>query len=30
VVEAHGWDIRVTDSNDDGTRFEVTGVDTSE
>ena len=30
VVEAHGWDIRVTDSNDDGARFEVTGVDTPE
>lgn len=30
VVEAHGWDIRVTDSNDNGARFEVTGVDTPE
>ena len=28
VVEAHGWDIRVADSDDDGARFEITGVDT--
>jgi PAS domain S-box-containing protein len=28
VVEAHGWDIRVTDSDDDGAQFEITGIDT--
>lgn len=28
VVEAHGWDIRVTDSDNDGAQFEITGVDT--
>lgn len=27
IVEAHGWEIRVTDSNDGGTRFEITGVE---
>ena len=26
IVEAHGWDIDVTESEDGGTRFEVTGV----
>jgi signal transduction histidine kinase len=30
VVEAHGWDIRVIDSDDDGAQFEITGVDTPE
>jgi PAS domain S-box-containing protein len=29
VVEAHGWDIAVTDSADDGARFEITGVETA-
>jgi len=28
IVDAHGWDIRVTDSDDDGAQFEITGVDT--
>jgi PAS domain S-box-containing protein len=27
IVEAHGWDIRVTESRDGGARFEVTGVE---
>ncbi|MFT4882376.1 MAG: signal transduction histidine kinase, partial [Salinirussus sp.] len=27
ITDAHGWDIRVTDSNGDGARFEITGVD---
>lgn len=27
IVEAHGWEIRVTDSKDGGTRFEITGVE---
>jgi PAS domain S-box-containing protein len=27
IVEAHGWSIDVTESNDGGARFEVTGVD---
>jgi len=27
VAEAHGWDIRVTESADGGARFEVTGVE---
>jgi PAS domain S-box-containing protein len=26
VVDAHGWDVRVTESSDGGARFEVTGV----
>jgi len=26
VVDAHGWDIRVTDSDQGGARFEITGV----
>ena len=26
VVDAHGWDIRVTESADGGARFEITGV----
>jgi PAS domain S-box-containing protein len=30
VADAHGWDIRVTDSDDDGARFEITEVDTIE
>ena len=29
VVEAHGWKIRVTESESGGARFEVTGVDTA-
>jgi signal transduction histidine kinase len=27
IVEAHGWEIRVTDGSDDGARFEITGVE---
>jgi PAS domain S-box-containing protein len=27
IVETHGWDIRVTDGRDGGTRFEIGGVD---
>ncbi|MBV0900238.1 response regulator [Haloarcula salina] len=27
IAEAHGWEIRVTDGEDGGARFEVTGVD---
>jgi len=27
IVEAHGWRIDVTESNDGGARFEITGVD---
>ena len=27
IVEAHGWEIRVTDGNEDGARFEITGVE---
>lgn len=27
IVEAHDWDIRVTDSSDGGARFEITGVE---
>ena len=27
IVEAHGWEIRVTESRDGGARFEFTGVD---
>ncbi|MFC6988298.1 PAS domain-containing protein [Haloplanus sp. GCM10025708] len=27
VAEAHGWDVTVTDSDDGGARFEITGVD---
>ena len=30
IVDAHGWDIRVTDSDDDGARFEITGIGTPE
>ncbi|RLM90070.1 response regulator [Haloarcula sp. Atlit-7R] len=30
VVEAHGWDIRVTESSIGGTRFEITGLETIE
>ena len=29
IVEAHGWEIRVTDSETGGTRFEITGVETT-
>lgn len=28
IVEAHGWDLTVTESDDGGARIEVTGVDT--
>ena len=28
IVEAHGWDIRVTESEAGGARFEITGVET--
>jgi PAS domain S-box-containing protein len=27
VADAHGWDVRVTDSSDGGARFEIRGVD---
>ena len=27
IAEAHGWDVRVTDGDDGGARFEVTGVE---
>ena len=27
IVEAHGWDIRVTDGSDGGARFEISGVE---
>ena len=27
IVEAHGWEIRLTDSADGGARFEITGVE---
>ncbi|WEL22650.1 hybrid sensor histidine kinase/response regulator [Halorhabdus sp. BNX81] len=27
IAEAHGWDVRVTDSEAGGARFEITGVD---
>ena len=30
IVDAHCWDIRVTDSEDGGARFEITGVETPE
>ena len=30
IVDAHGWNIRVTDSDDGGARFEVTGVESPE
>lgn len=26
VVDAHDWDIRVTESNDGGARFDIAGV----
>jgi signal transduction histidine kinase len=26
IVDAHGWDIAVTESPDGGARFEITGV----
>ena len=28
IVDAHGWDIRVTEGEDGGARFEITGVET--
>jgi PAS domain S-box-containing protein len=28
IVDAHGWEIRLTDSADGGARFEITGVET--
>ncbi|MFB6161219.1 MAG: PAS domain S-box protein [Haloferacaceae archaeon] len=30
VADAHGWDVRLTESDDGGARFEVTGVDVVE
>lgn len=30
IVEAHGWTVRVTQSEDDGARFEIAGVTTDE
>jgi signal transduction histidine kinase len=27
IVEAHGWEIRVTDGTDGGARFEITGIE---
>jgi signal transduction histidine kinase len=30
VVDAHGWNIRVTDGSDDGTCFRITGVEFAE
>jgi len=30
IVTAHGWEIRITDSDDGGARFEVVGVETVE
>jgi signal transduction histidine kinase len=27
IIDAHGWDIRVTDSSEGGARFEITGVE---
>ena len=30
MAETHGWDIRVTDGDDGGARFEITGVDLQE
>ncbi len=27
IVEAHGWDVRVTESREGGARFEITGVE---
>jgi signal transduction histidine kinase len=28
VVEAHGWDVAITESESGGARFEITGVET--
>jgi signal transduction histidine kinase len=30
IVEAHGWEIRVTDSETGGARFEITGVEVTD
>jgi len=30
IVEAHGWEIHVTDGHDRGARFEITGVETDQ
>ncbi|MFC7078592.1 hybrid sensor histidine kinase/response regulator [Haloarcula halophila] len=30
IVEAHGWEIRVTDSESGGARFEITGVEVTD
>ena len=30
IVDDHGWEVTVTDSDDDGTRVEISGVDTAE
>jgi signal transduction histidine kinase len=29
IADAHGWDMRVTESSDGGARFEITGVEVS-
>jgi len=29
IVDAHGWEVQVTDSTEGGARFEIRGVDTS-
>ncbi|MEY7850636.1 sensor histidine kinase [Natrarchaeobius sp. A-rgal3] len=30
IAEAHGWDVRITDSEEGGVRLEITGVETAE
>ena len=30
IADAHGWEIRVTDSDNEGARFEIVGVETVE
>jgi signal transduction histidine kinase len=30
IVDAHGWDIAVAESEDGGARFEITGIDRDE
>jgi signal transduction histidine kinase len=27
IVDAHGWEIHVTDGTDGGTRFEISGIE---
>ena len=29
VVDAHGWDIRVTEGTEGGARFEITGIESA-